>query len=294
MENASRTLVQGTSQMFFMVCLLIILGLCLYYLYKWLNGTGDMMDSIVYDNTSSGMVAMSVKPSTFSSHIVNSPDVPPLYGGGEYSISTWIYITNWGINSGKNKVFLTLSGGGNSFSTLVMYLGQNVNKLGIRASTGSFITNTAPSGAAGNIDNAQMSKIVNGVTPYTDVAGDFMMCDIESVDLQRWVNITVVLSGRTQDIYIDGKLSRSCVLNGLFTVDGDQSTLVLGGPNGFGGYIGLTTAANFAYSPDQVYKKYQNGPFNNSLWNQIKNYFKNASVNVNVNGQNIASASVSS
>lgn len=293
MENASGRIVQTTRYMVFMVCLLIILGVCLYYLYRWFNGSGDVMDSIIYDNVSSGMVAMSTNPSTFASNISNSPDVPPLYGGGEYSVSTWIYITNWGVNSGKNKVFLTLSNGGNSFSTLVMYLGQNVNKLGIRVSTGNLVTSTAASGTAGNIDTTQMDKIVNNVTPYTDVASDFMMCDIESVDLQRWVNITVVLSGRTQDVYIDGKLSRSCVLKGLFTVDGgNQSTLVLGGPNGFGGYIGLTTAANFAYSPDQVYKKYQDGPFNNSWWNKLKNYFKNASVSVNVNGQNVASASV--
>lgn len=288
MENASGRLVQGTSHMVFMICLFIILGLCLYYLYRWFYGNGEIVDSIIYDNVSSGMVAMSTNPSTFASNISNSPDVPPLYGGGEYSISTWIYITNWGINSGKNKVFLTLSNGGNSFSTLVMYLGQNVNKLGIRVSTGDSVT-----GSAVNIDTTQMNKIIGGVTPYTDVAGDFMMCDIESVDLQRWVNITVVLSGRTQDVYIDGKLSRSCVLNGLFTVDGgSQSTITLGGPNGFGGYIGLTTAANFAYSPDQVYKKYQNGPFDNSWWNKLKSYFKNASVNVNANGQNILSASV--
>ena len=283
MENASGRLVLGTTHMVFMICLLVILAVCLYYMYRWLYGSGDMVDTIIYDNTSSGMLAMSSKPSIFASNIVNSPNVPPLYGGGEYSISTWIYVTNWGINSGKNKVFLTLSGGGGSYSTVVMYLGQNTNKLGVRTSTGNIITSTSPSGVAGNLDKTQMDKIANGIMPYSDVAGDFMKCDIEYVNLQRWVNITVVLSGRTQDIYIDGKLSRSCVLNGLFTVDGDQSTLVLGGPGGFGGYIGLTSAANFAYSPDQVYKKYQDGPFDNSLWNRLKNYFKNASVNVNLN-----------
>jgi hypothetical protein len=95
------------------------------------------------------------------------------------------------------------------------------------------------------------------------------MCDIESVDIQKWVNITAVLSGSNLDIYIDGKLSRSCVLGGLFKVDSGSPTLILGGANGFGGLIGKTRAANFAYSPDQVYKNYQDGPFNSSMFSNL-------------------------
>jgi len=48
-------------------------------------------------------------------------------------------------------------------------------------------------------------------------------------------------------------------------VDANTPTLELGGADGFGGYIGKTRAANFAYSPDQVYKHYQSGPFE-SAW----------------------------
>jgi hypothetical protein len=201
-----------------------------------------------------------------TSTVFTTGAMPPLYGGGEFSISTWIYVTNWGINKGKNKVFLTLSGGANAFSTLVMYLGQNINKLGVRVTSDTTDASTT-------LDSSQMTLLRSGVTPYTDVASDFKKCDIESVDLQRWVNITAVLSGRTLDIYMDGKLSRSCVLNGVYKVDGDTSTLTLGGPSGFGGYIGQTRGANYAYSPDQVYLNYLNGPFNTSLLSQILGFF---------------------
>lgn len=250
---------QGPGRMIFMVCVFIIFAVSIYYLYRWLNGSGEMQDVTVYGDPESGMKAMVTSGPT----VFKGEQLPALYGGGEYSVSTWIYITSWGTNKLKNKVFLTLSGGGGDggYKTLVLYLGQQVNKLGVRV---SYDSNTSV-GSPNILNSAQMDKIKNGVTPYTDVAGDFKKCDIESIDLQRWVNITVVLSGRTSDVYIDGKLSRSCVLDGMFKVDANTPTIELGGPDGFGGYIGKTRAANFAYSPDQVYKHYQNGPFE-SAW----------------------------
>jgi Concanavalin A-like lectin/glucanases superfamily len=246
---------QGPGRAVIMVCVFILLGLAIYNLYQWLSGSGELKDMVVFSDPSTGMLAMSTSGPT----IIKGVDLPPLYGGGEYSVSVWIYITNWGINKLKNKVFLTLSGGSSGesgYNTLVLYLGQNLNKLGVRVSYESSST----VGASNLLNSVQMDKITNAVTPYTDAAGDFKKCDIESIDLQRWVNITTVLSGRTTDIYIDGKLSRSCVMDGMFKVDADTPTLKLGGQNGFGGYIGMTRAANFAYSPDQVYKHYQSGP----------------------------------
>ena len=238
-----------------------------YYLWRFFAETGGLKDGIVFSNTGSALLANATSPL-----IINGDTVPQLYAGGEYSISTWIYVTNWSVNSGKNKVFLMLSGGGGTAQTLIMYLGQNVNKLGIRTSTTGSL-----------LDSSQFSSIIAGSTPYSDTATDFKMCDIETVDLQKWVNITVVLSGTTLDVYIDGKLSRSCVLPKVFTTDGDKTTITLGGttppngtqptsvtrPNGFGGYIGQTRAANYAYSPDQVYLNYLNGPSDKSLWSQL-------------------------
>ena len=243
--------------MLFKSVLVVLLLVAIYYLYKWLNGTNDLQDLVIYSNSSPGLLAAASTPTVFT-----ASSLPPLYGGGEFSVSTWIYITNWGINKGKNKVFMTLSGGGGSYNTLVMYLGQNINKLGIRVSSDT-------NDLSDTLNPTQMGKITAGSTPYSDTATDFKKCDIETIDIQRWVNITAVLIGRTLDIYMDGKLSRSCILGGLYKVDGDTPSLSLGGSAGFGGYIGQTRAANYAYSPDQVYLNYLNGPNNVSLISQI-------------------------
>jgi len=242
------------SRMAVMVVLAILIIGAIFYLWKWLYGNSDMTDMVVYSSPSDGLPAKDKKSTVFS-----GAQVPQIYGGGEYSISTWIYVTNWGINKGKNKPFLVLSGGSPEeagIMTMVMYLGQYTNKLGVRVSIES------QDNRSGDLTFARdYSAIVAGTSPYTDSSPDFKKCDIEQVELQKWVNITAVLSGRTLDIFIDGKLSRSCLLEGLFKVDGETPTLKLGGPNGFGGVIGMTRAANFAYSPDRVYSYYQEGPF---------------------------------
>jgi len=89
------------------VAILIILMLVvLFYIWKWLYGSSDMKDMVIYSSPSDGLPAKDKKSTVFSGY-----KVPQIYGGGEYSISTWIYVTNWGINKGKNKPLLVLSGG---------------------------------------------------------------------------------------------------------------------------------------------------------------------------------------
>jgi len=242
------------SRIVILVVLAILMLISLYYLWKWLYGNSDMEDLIIYSSPSDGLPANDTKVTTFS-----GKQVPQIYPGGEYSISTWIYVTNWGIRKGYNKPFLILSGGApesTGYMTLVMYLGQFTNKLGVRVSSDG-----ADSTSHTLTFTNSLTAIVAGQSPYTDASTDFKKCDIESIDLQKWVNIVAVLTGRSIDIYIDGKLSRTCLLDGLFKADGDVPTLRLGGPTGFGGIIGMTRAANFAYSPDRIYSYYQEGPF---------------------------------
>jgi len=256
----------GPGKTVFNVVAVILVVVALYYFYKWLNGSDgyDSKEVIVYTSSNTGLPGKSTEPVIYTTGTSNMPAV---YEGGEYSVSTWIYVTNWGVNKGYNKPFLRLNGGSSTgYETLLMYLGQNVSKLAIRVSTENLKLTT---GELNAIRPANGSSY--GSSPYTDM--DTKKCDIESIDLQRWVCITAVLDGRTLDVYIDGKLSRSCVLDGMFKVSGDSAKLSLGGPTGFGGLIGQTQVANYAYSPDQVYRIYQNGPFDASLWTKLASYF---------------------
>jgi len=266
----------GASNMVFSVSVFVILAIALYYFYKWLNGSDEMKDMVIFTSYDSGLPGKADKVARFTP---DNSDVPPMYEGGEFSVSTWVYVTNWGINKGYNKPFLVLSGGAGQagYATMVMYLGQNVNKLGIRVSTeNDKLTSTKLEQIRPITGNGY------GVSPYTDNSADFKKCDIENIDMQRWVNITAVLNGSTLDVYIDGKMSRSCVLPGMFKVDGESTEVLLGGPYGFGGIIGQTVAANFAYSPDRVYKIYQNGPLDTSIWTKLKGLLSPSQTSISV------------
>ena len=285
MDSLRGAISSGPGAIVFKVAVFVIIGLAIYYFYKWINGSGDLQDVILYSSPSSGLPG---KSDNYTSYKLSNSNIPILLGGGEYSISTWIYVTNWKVNQGYNKPFLSIGGGQGSFKTLVMYLGQNTPKLGVRVTTTDSSSKITPSVEAA-IRPVSGSF---GASPYTDTAGDFKKCDIETIDLQRWVNITAVLSGRTLDVYIDGKMSRSCVQTGSYDVDGTNTVLTLGGPLGFGGIIGQTQVAGFAYSPDQVYRNYGNGPLDMSIWTRVKGYFDPAqySFSVKVNGTTLASA----
>jgi hypothetical protein len=82
------------------------------------------------------------------------------------------------------------------------------------------------------------------------------------VDLQRWLNLTISVNGRIVDVYMDGKLTRSCVLSDLPLASQDAAqAIMLGGPLGFNGYFGNVQFSGTALSPDRIYSLYQAGPY---------------------------------
>ncbi len=277
----------GSGKMIFMAVGLVVLAIAVYYLYRFMQGSDEKQDMVVYSMAGRGLVG--TKETVFDTN-----NIPTLYGGGEYSVSLWVYVNNWGLSKGKNKRILKIvSGGSAGYASLVIYMGQYVNKLGVRT---SFESATSPTG--NNLDATKLVNIDNGTTPFSDTATDFQKCDIETIDLQRWVNVTVVLSGRTVDVYIDGKLSRSCVNEGLFKVaDPNTAQIIVGAPSSsgssLGGYIGSIRAANFAYTPDTIYQIYQQGPRDESILSQIKSWFDPSAYSISLkrDGKDIVSAS---
>ena len=263
------------------ILVIMVLFAVLYYLYNWLYGASDVQDIVVWSDPTVGLPTGKTTGGS-----TTGPDVPAnqaytvpyIYSGGEYTVSTWIYVTKWD-NTG-NKPFLTLSGGGGKYNTLLLFLGKNKNKLGVRV---SYTADTSINPCAGllTLPTSGISGC-SGPSEYTSMLGyatsgggyqDGVMpqADIEDINLQRWVCITVVLMGKTVDVYVDGKLSRSSILPGFFKSDGETVTdtsapqkITLGDKNSFSGYIGITRAANMAYTPDRVYANYQRGPF--SAW----------------------------
>jgi len=262
---------EGTGSMAVKV-IFIILGLIgLYYLYIYLFGSSLSAAVILSEKLKANE---SITIPTLSAR-----DLPPLYVGGEFAISTWINITNWGYKNGTNKSILRI--GGNTRDTIRIYLGAKAPQLIIRLdtsqplSTGTSSSTSTPAGTVANTSTLGLLNTGSGATsaatvfstqtstapPETisDLTANKNECDVLQIDMQRWVNIVVSVNGMSCDVYLDGKLVRSCVLDNYYNVDTDYTLKMLDN-GGFGGYISTTQMYGQALSPDIVYQNYMAGP----------------------------------
>jgi len=202
----------------------------------------------------------------------STTQLAPLYEGGEFSISTWINISDWAYHAGYNKPIIQI--GGSNFDTIQMYLGPNKPSLQIRfdtkqidgvldgASAQPTSMNTTASKSVPEHSNHRANDNMRFKTLQTGsgLLDELQSTDIPDVPMQRWVNIVVAVNGKTVDIYMDGKLSRSTILPNPFKVDSAGYTGYVLKYGGFGGQISTTTMYDYALNPENVYRNYMAGP----------------------------------
>jgi len=246
--------------------LLTIAGLLgLYYLYQYLfaSTTGN-----TYLLVSKDQSARIINPIT-----ITSDKLPAIFEGGEFTVSTWIYINDWSYHRGNNKSILSIEG--SNFDIIRIYLGSYKPSLSVRLHTKE--ASSVPMNVSGNqsssgsgsmwssqtsdsLDKDSRDSTFNTLQSESGLLDGSPMCDLPEIELQRWVCITVAVNGKTVDVYYDGKLARSCVLPTFYKVDASGYSAKLLGYGGFGGQISRTTMYDVALNPEQVYKIYMAGP----------------------------------
>jgi hypothetical protein len=222
--------------------------LVLYYLYKFLIAGSDLEVTLL--NTE----APANEPMTYALPVKN-PDVR-VKPGGEYTISFWMYVTSWDYRAGLAKsVLQILDTKATNYSLLTTALYPNENRLMVRVHTeavGSGIDYTLNS----NYDN-----LMSGKQGMANEVIESPMCDIQDIDLQRWINITISVNGRIVDVYYDGKLNRSCVLPDIpMAPESGIQVVTTGKKGGFGGKISGVQFFAYPLTPDRIYAIYQAGP----------------------------------
>jgi hypothetical protein len=229
---------------------IVVIGIIiLYYAYRYLFAGAAASDSQAVVTTAIPANPTSA-PTPYS--------ILPVYEGGEYTITFWAYVT--GVKSRPNvaKHILelvpnTTSSPPDPTSTLVVALGPHTNNLIVRVNTNA--TGSTPLTAA-NVSSLLTTPAPSG--PLLSSASQ--VCDLPAVELQRWVCFGIVLNGRTVDVYMDGKLTRSCVLPSFFTVDANGVKMKILDAGGFDGFLSNVYVHSVALNPDQIYRIYMNGP----------------------------------
>ena len=177
--------------------------------------------------------------------IISADKIPAGDGTNDFTYSIWVYITDWEVKYGEEKYIFTRSGqtndGLNESPTVT--LGKTANTLNVKMSV-----------KAGNAGENSLFE-----------------CGIKSIPLQRWANITISVSGRALDIYLNGKLVKTCVMNGVPLVKTDAPILL----TPFGGFAGYTSQFKYfssSINPQQAWNIYTKGPGGSVLGNLLNQY----------------------
>jgi hypothetical protein len=213
----------------------------LYFLYKNIK-----------DYYSSRYIIIAEPVVSTKNLVVESGIVPikTVNEGLSYSISIWTYISNWGYKSGKKKYILSRGG-------FELYLDENYNNLVLNVPTYS---NTKPKN---EIDAYLTDNNISNMIVYNNFP------------LQKWVNIVIVVSNRTVDLWLNGKLYKSRIFNNL-VYENDSDNLEILKDGGYDGYISRTYYFNRSLGRKEIIDIFNEEPmasnFINKIWYRLMTY----------------------
>ena len=242
--------VQNNSSMINTVFFLVVVLTILYVVYTYMFPGADANYTSFLEGEADARTPIKL----------NLP-VPPIHTGGEFTLSFWIYVDDWNFNASRYKFLFAISPSGprgpHMVNPLVGVLTPLKNSLLVRAAT-----TTPLEGSHSAVPDITVEKHLKELLDQNTSMSMFESmvdrpCDIKEVPLQRWTCVTIVSSGRVLDVYMDGKLTRSCVLDSVLNVPRGPMELRLGE---FGGRFSSVQMWKSQLAPDAIYTLYQMGP----------------------------------
>lgn len=156
----------------------------------------------------------------------------------DYTYSFWVFVSNWNYKLGEIKNILTRG------DFLSVDFDSTINNLTVSLATMS--------------DSKTTSKL---------------NCNLTNIPLQTWANIIVSLNDRALDIYLDGKLVKTCVASGIPTQRAGAPLEVCKG-GGYDGYLSNLSYYSRAINPREAYAIYKDGPGGGSWFSNIINKYR--------------------
>jgi len=151
-----------------------------------------------------------------------------------FTYSIWFYIEDWNHKWGSDKVILSKGSGKEKFA---INLGKEENDLSI------------------DIGLEKNKK-------HT--------CEVPNIPIQKWVSCIVSIYGRSLDVYLNGKLTRTCILENVAKTNNNDVKIT---PDG--GFMGYTSSFQYipsATNPEEAYNIYKEGNGTNFLSSILGKY----------------------
>lgn len=208
---------------FLVIILLVILIL------NYIMSDSNTMSSLTSGQTSQRIEAADLTSSSSSGNTSN------------FSYSIWFFIDDWNYRYGEPKViFGRMSTTTNKSPCPTVMLNPLQNNVEVSLAVYPGLD------SADEIDaSANTAQVIH-------------TCGIANVPLQKWCNLFISVYGRTLDIYLDGKMVRTCVLPGTAKVDPNAPLFIT--PNG--GFSGWTAKLQYwteSSNPQKAWDTYKEG-----------------------------------
>lgn len=220
------------------IFVLLVVGMIIYWIYQAIKKArgGDNMNPILVDGSIDASDPKNAKHWKLPvSSSTNSPNLA-------FTISFWMYIADWNYRFTEPKAIMVkgANGFGKEDAAPGIWLARKTNRL--------------------------------VVATRTKARGHLEFCDVDNIPLQKWVHVCYVLNNRVVDIYVNGKLERSCVLTGVPLLNNQSLYLIPPNPNtsqvaqdmryGFLGQLSSVRYYSSALRPVDVARLYNEGPHN--------------------------------
>lgn len=178
-----------------------------------------MSDASTLSSLTSGKTSQTIEAADLSSSDSGNTS--------NYTYSIWFFIDDWNYRYGEPKViFGRMSAGTDKYPCPTVVLKPFQNNIAVSLAVYPYVGSNSVSDLSDN----------NVAVNHT--------CNVSNVPIQKWCNLFISVYGRTLDIYLDGKMVRTCVMPGTSKVDSNAPVYIT--PSG--GFSGWT--ARFQYWPD--------------------------------------------
>ena len=163
--------------------------------------------------------------------------------------SLWFFINDFSVDYGNKKGIMYHSSDGTDTGGVTVTLGETVNDLDVVVRT---------------TDNS--------------ISNPSKTCTIRNIPIQKWIHLVVSIHGRVIDLYLNGKLVRSCLSADVPNIGGlsnNHDVIVaptVSSVNGFNGYHAKFEYYPEAIDPQTVYYLYRSGYGGGSFMDYLNRY----------------------
>jgi len=231
------------------VLLFVIIVVLIYIVYGYISKSVSTLSGLTSAQTMQTINASSLTSSSSSGNTSN------------FTYSIWMYIDDWNYRYGEEKVVFgrMVSGSTPLQPCPSVILGALENNV--------VVSLTVFPG----LDSLPTTTTTATTTATTTSNTMIHRCAVANIPIQKWVNLLVSVYGRSMDIYIDGKLVRTCVLPGVAKIDSNAPVYIT--PNG--GFSGWTSTFQYfanACDPQTAWNIYDAGYGSSMLSNLFGKY----------------------